>query len=248
MGRRPKGPLPDSPPGAGLPVIGGVWLLKERAYHVLREAILRLDLKPGEPLTERVLSERLGVSKSPIRDALIRLEQEGLARSSPFRGFEVARLTEADMRNVFRFREAMELYSVEAFIEQGPPAHLAEIEATHAEQGHLLEASDRVRAYEDSRFHQVLVGALENPIFTVVARAIQAQVRRIQNLASTIPGRLEKTHQEHDRILQAIRARDVGTSREAMRRHIRSVLEDTLASDQLRRVTAASGSPPTCRP
>lgn len=238
MGRRPRGASPAPASGPALQAIQAAPLLKDRAYEVLREAILRLDLRPGEPLTERVLAERLGVSKSPIRDGLIRLEQEGLVRSTPFKGFEVAGLTPDDMHAVFEFREAMELYCVEAFVRRASDARLSELEATQAHQRRLMEANEWLRAYEESRFHQTLVESLENPVFLAAARVVQAQLRRIQNLASTIPGRLAKTHAEHEAVLQGIRARDVAAAQEAMHVHIRSVLEDTLRSSELRRITS----------
>ena len=139
MGRRPGGAVPAPGPGAPVPAIGRALLLKDRAYELLREAIVRLDLRPGHPLTEREVSGRLGVSKSPIRDALIRLEQ----------------------------------------------------------------------------------------------------LRRIQNVASMIPGRIRCTHAEHGQVLAALQARDVGTARATMRAHIRSVLDDTLGSEELRGLSAA---------
>ncbi|HLE42771.1 MAG TPA: FCD domain-containing protein, partial [Methylomirabilota bacterium] len=116
---------------------------------------------------------------------------------------------------------------------------LAELEATQAHQRRLMDANEWLRAYEESRFHQTLVESLENPVFLAAARVVQAQLRRIQNLASTIPGRLAKTHAEHEAVLHGIRACDVAAAQQAMRVHIRSVLEDTLRSSELRRITSA---------
>jgi DNA-binding GntR family transcriptional regulator len=233
-----------------VPAIGRALLLKDRAYELLREAIVRLDLRPGHPLTEREVSGWLGVSKSPIRDALIRLEQEGLVASTPFKGFEVSPLTESLLRSVFEFREALELYCVEAFARQAPESGLAELQATHDEQRRLIEAEEWRGAYERSRFHRILAASLDNPLFDQAARVMHAQLRRIQNVASMIPGRIRRTHAEHDRVLAALRTRDVGTARAAMRAHIRSVLDDTLGSDELRRLSSGGAGlggavPPT---
>lgn len=220
-----------------LGTIAGGRLLKDRAYDALREAILRLVLKPGEPLTERVLSVRLGVSKSPIRDALIRLEQEGLVRSTPFKGFEVAPLSRRGIEQVFEFREAVELYCVELAVTRRSAEQTAALEATHAEQRRLVDAGDPIAAYEQSHFHSLLVRALDNPIFAFADRVIEGQVRRVQNLASNIPGRVAKTYAEHEEILRGIRSADLAGAREAMRAHLRSVLADILESEELLEVS-----------
>ena len=137
-------------PAASLPRIAAGRLLRERAYDALRDAIVRLELPPGLALTERMLSERLGVSKSPIRDALIHLEREGLVRSTPFKGFEVAPLTEADCREVFQFREALEVYCVDRFARGHDTAALAAVEETHREQAGLIEAGRPLEALQRS--------------------------------------------------------------------------------------------------
>ena len=223
-------------PSSSLPRIADGRLLRERAYDALRDAIVRLELRPGQPLTERGLSERLGVSKSPIRDALIHLEREGLVRSSPFKGFEVAPLGEADCREVFQFREALEVYCVESFARGHGAAELAAIEATHREQAWLIQADRPLEAYTGSRFHALLVAFLRNPTFVSASRIVQAHVQRIQHVAVTIAGQIEQTHREHETILEAIRARDGATAAVRMREHIYSVLDQVVRSDEFQRV------------
>lgn len=209
-------------------------LLKDRAYSALREAIIAFELRPGEPLTERRLTQRLGVSKSPIRDALIQLEQEGLVRSTPFKGFEVAPLTEEALRNTFQFWEAIEAYCVAHFARHATPERLAALESTCEEHARLIRAGEGALAVERNRFHPILLESLENPMFEIANRMVQAHVRRIRNFARTIPGRLEKTIDEHARILDAIRAHDADVAQQQMRAHIYRVLDEVLASERLR--------------
>jgi DNA-binding GntR family transcriptional regulator len=186
------------------PINVEVRLLKERAYQVLRYAIISLDLRPGEPLTERSLSARLGVSKSPIRDALIQLEQERFVRSTPFKGFEVPPLTADYLRTNFQFGEALELYAVEHFIlsvEDGPWTAL---KRNHDEVRDCLAQGDPERAYRTNRFHQILPYTIDNPIFLAARRVIEGPLRRIQNIAIMISGRMAKTYHEHQAIFDAI--------------------------------------------
>jgi DNA-binding GntR family transcriptional regulator len=210
-------------------------LLREQAYDALRDAIIRLELAPRQPLTERVLSEQLGVSKSPIRDALIQLERDGLVRSTPFKGFEVAPLDEQECREVFQFREALELYCVQHFTRQCDEAALAAIEATHRDQARLIQAGRPLEAYTQSRFHGILTESVRNPTFASGSRLVQAHIQRIQRVAVSIAGQIEQTHREHESILEAIRARDAGAAAARMREHIYSVLEQVVRSREFQR-------------
>lgn len=234
-------------PPSSLPRIADGRLLRERAYDALRDAIVRLELRPGQTLTERGLSERLGVSKSPIRDALIRLEREGLVRSSPFKGFEVAPLSEADCREVFQFREALEVYCVECFAHGHDGAQLAAIEETHREQAALIDSDRPLEAYTRSRFHALLMAFLRNPTFVSASRIVQAHVQRIQHVAVTIAGQIEQTHREHETILEAIRARDGATAARRMRAHVYSVLDQVVRSDEFQRFAGQAPSAATAR-
>lgn len=227
------------------PINVEVRLLKERAYQVLRQAIISLDLRPGEPLTERSLSARLGVSKSPIRDALIQLEQERFVRSTPFKGFEVTPLTADYLRTNFQFREALELYAVEHFIlnvEQGP---LTALKRNHEEVRDCLAQGDPERAYRTNRFHQILQDTIDNPIFLAARRVIEGHLRRIHNIAIMIRGRMAKTYDEHQAILDAIDRRDSELARREMRAHIQTNLEDTRASDQFKQLADVAVARPT---
>jgi DNA-binding GntR family transcriptional regulator len=229
-------------------ISGQVRLLKERAYEVLRQAIISLELRPEEPLTERSLSERLGVSKSPIRDALIQLEQERFVRSTPFKGFEVAPLTPEYLRHNFQFREALELYAVEHFVEHYHEGTRIALRRNHEEVGELLARGDAEGAYRHNRLHQILQDSIDNPILLTARRVLEGHLRRIHNVASMISGRMAKTHQEHEAILRAIEQREPELARRAMRAHIKSLLEETLASEELRRLAAASPGPSASSP
>ena len=101
--------------------------LRDVVFNTLREAILKGDLKPGERLMELQLASKLGVSRTPIREAIRMLEQEGLAVTTPRKGAEVAKMTLKDMEDVLEIREALE--------ESGLPAECMGVELT--ESGYL---------------------------------------------------------------------------------------------------------------
>ena len=86
--------------------------LRDVVFHTLREAILKGELKPGERLMELQLAAKLGVSRTPVREAIRMLEQEGLAVTVPRKGAEVARMTEKDMEDVLQIRRALDELAV----------------------------------------------------------------------------------------------------------------------------------------
>ena len=115
--------------------------LRDVVFNTLREAILRGDLKPGERLMELQLAAKLGVSRTPIREAIRMLEQEGLAVTIPRKGAEVAKMTEKDMEDVLQVREALDELAASVACEQISEEQLAELRRTM----HEFEESTKTR-------------------------------------------------------------------------------------------------------
>lgn len=93
--------------------INDIQLLKDRIYQNIKSSIIELHLYPGEQLTEQRLADELGVSKSPIREALQRLEQNGLVHMVPYKGCYVSKLEKEECRELFQTREALELFCID---------------------------------------------------------------------------------------------------------------------------------------
>lgn len=106
--------------------------LRDVVFNTLREAILKGELKPGERLMELQLAAKLGVSRTPIREAIRMLEQEGLAVTIPRKGAEVARMTEKDMEDVLQIRDALDELAASIACEQISEEELAELRHTMA--------------------------------------------------------------------------------------------------------------------
>ena len=104
--------------------------LRDVVFNTLREAILKGELKPGERLMELQLAAKLGVSRTPIREAIRMLEQEGLAVTIPRKGAEVAKMTEKDMEDVLQIREALDELAVRIACEQIRADQLEELSDT----------------------------------------------------------------------------------------------------------------------
>ena len=153
--------------------------LRDVVFNTLREAILKGELKPGERLMELQLASKLGVSRTPIREAIRMLEQEGLAVTIPRKGAEVAKMTEKDMEDVLQIREALDELAAKIACEQISEEQLEELVATM----HEFEEStktDNVKkiAEADVKFHDIIYQSTGNPKLVNMLNNLREQMYR----------------------------------------------------------------------
>lgn len=150
--------------GSGLKVNMNEYLpLRDVVFNTLQQAILRGELKPGERLMEIQLANKLGVSRTPIREAIRKLELDGLVLVAPRKGAEVARITEKSLRDVLEVRRSLEELAVRLACERMEPQRLADLkEAEHAFEAVLGNDDITVVAEADVAFHGVIYVATDN--------------------------------------------------------------------------------------
>ena len=208
-------------------------------YEEVRHAIIELRLKPGEPLREATMAEQLGVSKTPVREALARLEQEGLVEPTSFKGAVVRGYSPEDLKEIYELRELLEGAAARA-------AALSASEETLARLGALVAESRELHAKDDLDGLATLLGTFDVVIYEQVANEriralienLKAHLARIGRLTEEIPGRVKASVEEHAAIVDAIAARDGDRAELSMRAHIRSVLSDQLEAAEARAETA----------
>jgi len=195
--------------------------LGKSAYDSLKELIASGDLLPGSRVREIELAERLGVSRTPIREALRRLEAEGLLTHAPHAGLVVAKLDHQAVIELYAMREVLE----------GTAARFAARHASEAEVQELRElvASEMEGSHEPMhlvRLNQALHGALYRAGHNrYLLRSLHALGNAMMLLGGTtlaIPSRSETAHEEHLAIVSAIEKRDADAAEEAAREHIRN--------------------------
>jgi DNA-binding GntR family transcriptional regulator len=198
-------------------------MLSDQAYAVLRAAILKGDLKPGEKLVVRLLEERLRLSPTPIKAALIALQREGFITAVPHRGFFVTQITAEDMQEIYELREALEsLAASKAAEHTGREAladrlgELLDQQFTRVEEGDLVAYSDL-----DLEFHHTIWAAASNRRLLSAIENLVAQVRFGSGTSSRLEGRLPKALREHVGIVAAIRGGNVTDAAEQSREHVR---------------------------
>ena len=209
-------------------------------YEEIREAIIDLRLKPGEALREAAMAQQLGVSKTPVREALTRLEQEGLVETTSFKGAVVSGYAPEDLRDIYELRELLEGAAARAAAGSASAATLAQLSRS-VERSRELRASGDIAQLADllGEFDTVVYDQVANQRVRALIENLQAHLARIGKLTEAIPGRVEASVEEHAHIVEAIAARDPEEAERRMRMHIRSVLNDQLEAA----VSVADASP-----
>ncbi len=187
------------------------------AYDSIKAYIVEGRLDENSRLTEDFLSSQLGISKSPIREALNRLETEGLIRIEPRKGAYLPRLSPQDIRNLYDLREALEVHVVRTA--KPNPVLVAQLHQSVARQRELLKARDKPRYIEeDVRFHAALAKATGNSHLCSVLENIQNQIwlsrRKTYDLSSSAAPDF------HEAIVRALEEGDRDQAQQIMRDHI----------------------------
>jgi DNA-binding GntR family transcriptional regulator len=208
----------------------------ERAYQVLRDAIVLRLLKPGEYIDKNLVCERLGVSRFPVSEALGRLSAQGFVEVLPQRGTRVSRISLKDVRQNLLIRRALEAETVMELARRSDLS-MARIDANLAAPREAIAAGDDARYYDlDVEFHTVLQMELDFPRVTISTDAARAGLDRFRRMIGSMH-RLTYTYEEHLVIAEAIRSGDGEAAANAMRRHLDAVdnylTEFTLADPDL---------------
>ncbi len=204
--------------------------LEESVYFSLEEEILSGKLAAGEALTELALSKRLGVSRTPIRAALHRLEKEGLIQIAPNKGAVVRGVSEEDLVDIYKIRMRLEglasreaaakiseedIRSLRDFVE------LSEFYISKGDAEHLKEL--------DSEFHNIIYKASGNRLLSKTLSELHRSIRGYRKLSLTVPSRLERSLAEHKSILAAIERGDADEADRLTSEHIEASLNNLLS-------------------
>ena len=195
--------------------------LREVVCESLREAIRNGVLKPGERIMEIQLAEELGVSRTPVREAIRKLELEGYVVMMPRRGTYVASMSIRDINEIFEIRTALESLS------NGLAAdHITDDELEHLQRllviigGYIKEGNIEKIVETDIEFHDLLYHAARNERLVGIISNLRDQLTRFRTLSMSYPGRLEATLEEHRLIVEAIAQGDRKAASKAAERHM----------------------------
>lgn len=197
--------------------------LGEMVYESLRNAIVSQVLVPGERLMETELAEEMGVSRTPVREAIRKLELEGYVVMIPRKGAYVSGLSIKDINEVFEIRSTLEALAAGLAAVRATQEEIEEMERSLVMEAHLWETSDLLKTIElDTRFHEMLYQVARNSRLTAMITELREQVQRFRTTTLAVPGRMKFALDEHRRIVEAIAERNVKMAQKAALEHIES--------------------------
>lgn len=195
--------------------------IREEVFTMLRQAILTGKLQPGDRLVERELAEQLGVSRTPVREALRKLELENLVTHIPRKGVVVSEISKKDVIEIFDIRASLE----------GLASSLAAEKATKEDLQGLCELLEQMDAAENERdneelselhdhFHKQLFAIADSPRLIQMINSLSDYINRFTKAGYSIPGRRGAAQQEHKDLLECLEAKDPERAKTIAEKHI----------------------------
>lgn len=207
--------------------------VRAQVYALIREAIVSLELTPGQALSENELGEVYGVSRTPVREALIRLADDGLVEVVPQLGTYVSRIRPQEVREAQFIREALELASLAHLAGKITDADAAALRALLEQQRTAATEHDLRRWFAlDEDLHRALLELAGHRRVAAVVQSAKAHMDRVRMLSLPEPAVLEELNDQHTDIVEHVLAGRRKEARDMLRRHLRLVLEHLEAFEQ----------------
>lgn len=195
-----------------------------RVFENIRSAIVQLQLRPGNPLSEAAIARQLGVSRQPVREAFIKLGESGLVEIRPQRGTFVRLISIREVENARFIREAIEVAIVRKAAAEASEGDIATMERLIGQQREVAEHGDNVAFLRfDEMFHQAIAGSAGCTDAWRVLEGLKAQMDRVRYLSLPQATPLETIIEQHTEIVRGIKDRSAGQAEAAMRRHLSEI-------------------------
>ncbi len=215
--------------------------LRELVTDNIRQAILRGVFPPGMRLMELQLASDIGVSRTPVREAIRALELEGLVVMIPRRGAYVANISIKDINEVYEVRTALEVLAAGLAAERINDEELDEMEKILVSMSTLTPAHDmEALVSNDTKFHDIIYNASRNGRLISIVNNLREQINSIRGGSMGYPGRLGEMMDEHRAIVDSIAQRDSDAAQQAVRTHmenaertlLKTIEENSLANEE----------------
>ena len=192
--------------------------LRDVVFKTLRQAILKGELEPGERLMEIQLAERLGVSRTPIREAIRKLELEGLVLMIPRKGAEVAKISESNLRDVLEVRRSLEELAIDLACQRITEEELDELNKAEVDFKAAIENGDAMQIAQS--FHEIIYNSTKNQKLVQILNNLREQMYRYRLEYIKDADKRQILMVEHEHILKALTLRHIQEAKMAVREHI----------------------------
>jgi DNA-binding GntR family transcriptional regulator len=209
---------------------GSIWAVSytEQAQGIIKHLIFSGKYSPGDRLKEADLSRSLGISRSPIREAIRNLAGEGLVRLVPQRGAFVTDFEHGEIRELYELREALEVAAARLAAERADGASLERLKEILEATGDTLRESDSALYPRDLDFHLGICELAGNRRLAESIHEVNTQLQLVRLRSASEPGRAGRAYEEHLVIYRALEKGDTEAAAEAMGMHIRNGLENMM--------------------
>lgn len=195
--------------------------LRDRVYDHLRTAIINGRMTPGTTLLQEQLAEQMGVSRTPIRDALDRLASEGLVTRNAGGRVSVAELSFQELSEKYTVRSVLEGLALRLAAERMGARQLAELGRILRTMREAVEQQDAITVTEiGADFHDTIIASCGNDFLIQTLQSLNDSIRRYRRVAANIPGRAIETMHEHEQIYDALQSGDIETAQQLIQEHI----------------------------
>jgi DNA-binding GntR family transcriptional regulator len=207
--------------------------IKEKVYTILLENIVEGNMAPGEQMVEQTVAARLGVSKSPVRDALHRLSGDSLVIGAPYKGFSVAPMSVKEFSELIQVRMALELFCLEQAMDGYSDEDVREFAAHMDRAGSSLEESkDRLAHESHLDFHLLIVKKYGNELMLKIYENNRKKLKRYLRVnIKQIPQRLRISNQYHLKMLELIKKKDKAGAISELKKHFSDITEAFLSGE-----------------
>lgn len=203
--------------------------LRDVVFKTLRQAILKGELEPGERLMEIQLAERLGVSRTPIREAIRKLELEGLVLMIPRKGAEVAKISESNLRDVLEVRRSLEELAIDLACQRITEEELESLNKAEVDFKAAIGNGDAMQiAQTDEQFHEIIYNSTKNQKLVQILNNLREQMYRYRFEYIKDANMREDLRREHREITDAIIKGECERAKAAISLHIDNQEENIL--------------------
>ena len=206
--------------------------LRDLVYEKLQQSLLEEKFNPGDKITEKEIAEELGVSRTPVREALYRLAATGLIKVIPHRGFIVSKWTVKELKDVMAVRMVLEKLAIKLAIENILPEEVEELKILVIEIEKAVKDKNIPKASDlNTLFHDKIILASRNKELFEIMKFLKNKICGFRIIALSSPKRLDDSLKEHRRILDVIINKDVDSAQTLIHEHIQrigSIIEEKL--------------------
>ncbi len=204
--------------------------LRDQIYDVLKKLIILREIKPGEKINEESLAKQLQVSRTPIRETLLRLELEGIVKNVPRRGAHVVSQSKKKIIDTLQVREVLEGLVARLATENIIEKQLQRLKNSHKKIASAKDGEDRLLKYNaaEKEFHAILLEACRNDLLKGMMETVNVHLEVIRLRTVVLAGRAEQSVREHIDIIEAVEKGDAVGAEALMKEHVRSVQRDAL--------------------